>query len=69
MHDLNFQQLLFLNTYYVKDGDHEEEENEDGNNNNINNRGKYVRKKRNYGEGFGNATQLWHYNKGNNNDG
>lgn len=53
----------------MKDGDHEEEEDEDGNNNNINNRGKCVRKKRNYGEGFGNAMQLWHYNKCNNNDG
>lgn len=55
MHDLNFQQFLFLNNYYVKDGDDEEEKDEDGNNNNINNKGKCVRKKRNYEEGFGNS--------------
>lgn len=44
VHHLNFQQFLFPNTYYVKDGhDDEEEEEEDeddedgnGNNNNIN---------------------------------
>lgn len=62
MYHLNSQQF-FPDTYYVKDGndDDNEDENEDkdGNNNNNNNnnekKGRFVRKKRNYEEGFGNA--------------